>query len=58
MDLIYSSNNRRPAFNRTLAQYQLMWLINHSSSHQHLWRVERYVFQNRYFTKPQNATGK
>lgn len=38
--------NKKPAANRRLAQWRVMWLIEHSASHQHLWCIESFVFRN------------
>jgi hypothetical protein len=38
--------DRRPAYNRRLAQWQVKWLIEHSSSHQHLWCIDSFVLRN------------
>ncbi len=32
--------------NRHLAQWRVKWLIEHSTSHQLLWCIERLVFRN------------
>jgi hypothetical protein len=38
--------NRMPATNRRLAQWRVKWLIEHSTSHQFLWCIDRFVLRN------------
>ena len=38
--------NRKPAHNKRLAQWRVMWLIEHSTSHQHLWCIDSFVLRN------------
>jgi hypothetical protein len=38
--------DRRPAGNRRLAQWRVTWLIEHSTSHQHLWCIYSFVLRN------------
>lgn len=40
--------------NRRLAQWRVTWLIEHSTSHQHLWWVDSFVLRNRQLLKPAN----
>jgi len=39
-------NERTPAGNRRLAQSQVTWLIEHSTSHQLLWCIDSFVLRN------------
>ncbi len=32
--------------NRRLAQWRVTWLIEHSTSHQHLWCIDSFVLRN------------
>ncbi len=32
--------------NRRLAQWRVWWLIEHSTSHQHLWCIDSFVLRN------------
>ena len=36
----------RAAANRDLAQWRVMWLIEHSTSHQLLWCIDSFVLRN------------
>jgi hypothetical protein len=38
--------DKYPAANRRLAQWQVKWLIEHSTSHQHLWCTDSFVLRN------------
>lgn len=38
--------NKNAADNRRLAQWRVTWLIEHSTSHQHLWCIDSFVLQN------------
>ena len=38
--------DRKAADNRRLAQWRVKWLIEHSTSHQHLWFIDSLVLQN------------
>lgn len=38
--------DRRPAHNRRLAQWRVTWLIEHSTSHQHLWCIDSLALRN------------
>jgi hypothetical protein len=40
------SEDRRPAYNRRLAQWRVTWLIEHSTSHQLLWCIDSFVLRN------------
>jgi hypothetical protein len=33
-------------YNRRLAQWRVSWLIEHSTSHQHLWCIDNFVLRN------------
>ena len=37
---------RTPATNRRLAQWRGTWLIEHSTSHQHLWCIDSFELRN------------
>jgi hypothetical protein len=37
---------RKPTHNRRLAQWRVTWLIEHSTSHQHLWCIDSFVLRN------------
>ena len=39
-------NKRSPAHNRRLAQWRVMWLIEHSTSHQLLWWIDSFALRN------------
>jgi len=41
-----SGLKRSPAHNRRLAQWRVMWLIEHSTSHQLLWCIDSLVLRN------------
>jgi hypothetical protein len=38
--------DRRPAYNRRLAQWRVTWLVEHSISHQLLWLNENFALRN------------
>ncbi len=38
--------DNRAAGNRRLAQWRVMWLIEHSTSHQLLWCIDSFVLRN------------
>jgi len=40
-------NDRTPAGNRRLAQWRDQWLIEHSTSQQHLLCIDNFVLRNR-----------
>jgi hypothetical protein len=40
------TRDRTTADNRRLAQWRLTWLIEHSTSHQHLWCIDSFVLRN------------
>ena len=46
MDLTFTSNNKRPACDRRLAQWRVTWLIEHSTLHQLLWYIDSFVLRN------------
>ena len=53
---IYNAEKQRPA-NRLLAQWRVKWLIEHSTSHQHLWYIDSFILRNpplRQAPKPYN----
>jgi hypothetical protein len=35
-----------PAYNTKLAQWRVLWLIKHSTSHQLLWCIDSFVLRN------------
>jgi len=37
---------RTTGYNRRLAQWRVKWLIEHSTSHQHLWCIDSFVLRN------------
>ncbi len=37
---------RKTPYNRRLAQWRVKWLIEHSSSHQHLCCIDSFVLRN------------
>jgi hypothetical protein len=37
---------RNTTHNRRLAQWRVTWLIEHSTSHQHLWCIDSFVLRN------------
>jgi len=39
-------NRNKPRHNRRLAQWRVMWLIEHSTSHQLLWCIDSLVLRN------------
>jgi hypothetical protein len=38
--------SKTAAANRRLAQWRVSWLIEHSTSHQLLWRIDSFVLRN------------
>jgi hypothetical protein len=38
--------DRRPACNNRLAQWQVTWLIEHTTTHQHFWCIDSLVLRN------------
>jgi len=38
--------NRKAAHNRRLAQWRVKWLIEHSTSHQHLRCIDSFMLRN------------
>ncbi len=46
----------RAASNRRLAQWRVMWLIEHSASHQLLWCIDGFVIRNTPIANLQNVT--
>jgi len=43
---IIDGRPRTTGYNRRLAQWRVMWLIEHSTSHQHLWCIDSFVLKN------------
>jgi hypothetical protein len=41
-----TTKDRTPAGNTRLAQWRVTWLIEHSTSHQHLWCIDSFVLRN------------
>ena len=41
--------------NSGFAKKRVQWLIEHSTSYQHLWFIDSLVLRNRFFAKPQNV---
>jgi hypothetical protein len=37
---------RTTPYNRRLAQWRVTWLIEHSTSHHHLWCIDSFVLRN------------
>ena len=37
---------RKTSANRRLAQWRVKWLIEHSTSHQHLWHIDSFELRN------------
>ena len=48
---------RMPATNRRLAQWQVMWLIEHSTSHKPLWCIDSFVLRNPPLRQAPNRCG-
>jgi hypothetical protein len=46
------SANRSPAANSGFKKLAVQWLIEHSTSHQHLWWLDSFVLRNRQLLKP------
>jgi hypothetical protein len=47
IDKTYSDTvDRRPAGNSGFAKKRVQWLIEHSTSHQHLWYIDSFVLRN------------
>jgi hypothetical protein len=46
------TQDRRPAYNRRLAQWRVKWLIEHSTSHLLLWCIDGEVLQNPPLRQP------
>ena len=44
--ILIEIKTRMPAGNRRLAQWRVMWLIKHSTSHQLLWCIDSLVLRN------------
>lgn len=45
---------RTPAGNSGFKKLAVQWLIEHSTSHQHLWWLDSFVLRNRQLLKPAN----
>jgi len=41
-----STDKENTSANRRLAQWRVTWLIEHSTSHQHLWCIDSFVLRN------------
>src|SRR5690606_24054328 len=41
-----NDGKRNTTANRRLAQWRVTWLIEHSTSHQHLWYIDSFVLRN------------
>ncbi|MDO9154282.1 MAG: hypothetical protein Q7U47_11400 [Paludibacter sp.] len=51
----HSNNGRRSTTgNSGFKKLALQWLIEHSTSHQHLWWLDSFVLRNRQLLKPPN----
>jgi hypothetical protein len=46
--------DRRPAGNSGFKKLAVQWLIEHSTSHQHLWWLDSFVLRNPQLLKPAN----
>ncbi len=46
--------DRRAACNSGFKKLAVQWLIEHSTSHQHLWWLDSFVLRNRQLLKPAN----
>ena len=51
------TNLKKPAGNRRLAKKRVQWLIEHSTSHQILWYIDRFVLRNPLLRKAANRYG-
>jgi len=47
-------NERKTPHNRRLAQWRVKWLIEHTTSHQHLWYIDSFVLRNPLLRKAAN----
>jgi len=47
-----SVDKRKPAHNSGFKKLAVQWLIEHSTSHQHLWWLDSFVLRNRQLLKP------
>lgn len=55
IDKAYSDTvDRRPAGNSGFKKLAVQLLIEHSTSHQHLWWIDNFVLRNRQLLKPAN----
>jgi hypothetical protein len=43
---VFDDRIKRAATNRRLAQWRETWLIEHSTSYQHLWCIDNFVLRN------------
>jgi len=41
-----TSDNRKAAANKRLAQWRVKWLVKHSTSHQLLWCIDSFMLRN------------
>jgi hypothetical protein len=46
--------DRRASGNSGFKKLAVQWLIEHSTSHQHLWWLDSFVLRNRQLLKPAN----
>jgi hypothetical protein len=49
--------DRRASGNSGFKKLAVQWLIEHSTSHQHLWWLDSFVLRNRQLLKPTNRYG-
>ncbi|MDO9152689.1 MAG: hypothetical protein Q7U47_03095 [Paludibacter sp.] len=47
-----TTTDRTPACNSGFKKLAVQWLIEHSTSHQHLWWLDSFVLRNRQLLKP------
>jgi hypothetical protein len=50
----YLRTERRATDNSGFKKLAVQWLIEHSTSHQHLWWVDSFLLRNRQLLKPAN----
>ena len=55
MDRITTTEKEGRRHNSGFAKKRVQWLIEHSTSYQHLWFIDSLVLRNRFFAKPQNV---
>ena len=51
---IMKTTDKTPAGNSGFKKLAVQWLIEHFTSHQHLWRLDNFVLRNRQLLKPAN----